>query len=178
MARLKSVKVEEAQGKTVELYSAIKGSLGGVPNLFQSLGNSPKALETFLGIGGGLKGSLLSGPEQGAIALVVAQANSCDYCLAAHTVLGGMQKLSPEEMAANRKGTSNDSKRKALIELTKEIVSEKGRVSDKSLSNFRSAGYTDAHVPEVLLSVIQNIYTNYFNNLNQTEIDFPLAPKI
>lgn len=178
MARLKSVKVEDAQGKTTELYSAIKGALGGVPNLFQALGNSPKALEIFLGIGGGLKGSLLSAPEQESIALTVAQANGCDYCLSAHTVLGGMVKLTPEEMVANRKGTSSDPKRKALIELTKEIVSEKGRVSDRALSSFKNAGYTDAHVPEVLLSVIQNIYTNYFNNLNQTEVDFPQAPKI
>lgn len=178
MSRLQSVSPEKAQGKTAELYSAIKASLGGVPNLFQALGNSPKALETFLGIGGGLKGSLLSSLEQGAIALTVAQANGCDYCLSAHTVLGGMLKLSPEEMVANRNGSSLDQKRKALIELTKEIVNEKGRISDKTLSNFKAAGYTDAHVPEVLLSIIQNTYTNYFNNLNHTEVDFPQAPKI
>lgn len=179
MSRLKKVSVEAAEGKTAELYSAIKGSLGGVPNLFQALGNNPRALEIFLGIGGGLKGGHLSGVEQGAIALTVAQFNGCDYCLAAHTAIGsGVLKLSNEEMSANRKGTSTDKKRQALIELTRQIVGEKGHVSDSALASFRAAGYTDAHVPEVLLAVIQNVFTNYFNNLNRTEVDFPAAPKI
>lgn len=178
MSRLKKVPVEVAEGKTAELYTAIKSSLGGVPNLFQTLGNNPRALEIFLGIGGGLKGGLLSAAEQGSIALTVAQSNGCDYCLAAHTVIGGMLKLSPEEMAANRKGTSTNKKTQSLIELTRQIVGEKGRVSDEAISSFRSAGYSDAHVSEVLLVVVQNIFTNYFNNLNKTEIDFPAAPHI
>jgi uncharacterized peroxidase-related enzyme len=178
MSRLQSVSVEEANGKTAELYSAIKSSIGGVPNIYQSLGNSPRALEIFLGIGGGLKGGLLSAQEQEAIALAVGQHNNCDYCLAAHTAIGGILKIPSEELVANRKGSSTDKKKEALLTLTKEIIDEKGYVSDTTLNNFRKAGYTDSHIPEVLLSIIQNTFTNYFNHINKTEVDFPAAPKL
>ena len=59
-----------------------------------------------------------------------------------------------------------------------EIVTEKGHVSDKTLKEFREAGYTDSQIPDVLFAVVENIYTNYFNHINQTEIDFPLTEKI
>ena len=178
MSRLSKVSPEEAVGKTADLYGAIKSSLGGVPNLFQGLGSNPRALEIFLGIGGGLKGGSLSLREQGSIALTLAQRNSCEYCLAAHTVLGKMGGLSETEMISNRMGGSEDHKKNALIKLVGEIVDKKGNVGDETLSSFRAAGYTDSHVGEVLLAVVQNIYTNYFNNLNRTEVDFPSAPKL
>ncbi len=178
MSRLSKVTAEQAEGKTAELYGAIKASLGGVPNLFQGLGTNPRALEIFLGIGGGLRGGSLNLREQGSIALTVAQRNSCDYCLAAHTVLGKMGGLSENEMLANRQGGSEDQKKNALIKFVGEVVDKRGNVSDETLRSFRAAGYTDAHVGEILLSVVQNIYTNYFNNLNRTEVDFPAAPQL
>lgn len=178
MSRLSKVTPEQAEGKTAELYGAIKASLGGVPNLFQGLGTNARALEVFLGIGGGLRGGALSNREQESIALAVAQRNTCDYCLAANTVLGKMGGLSEAEMLANRQGGSEDQKKNALLKFVGEVVEKKGNVSDETLKAFRAAGYSDAHVGEILLSVVQNIYTNYYNNLNRTEVDFPAAPKL
>lgn len=178
MSRITGVPLEKATGERAEIYSAIKGQLGAVPNLFRAIGESPRALKTFLGIGAGLKGGLLTGQEQNSIALAVAQMNGCDYCLAAHTALGKMGGHKEEEIIKNRKGQSDDLKRDALIKLVTEIVSEKGRASEQTYNNFLAAGYTHAHLPEVLLSIVQNVYTNYFNNFNGTEVDFPSAPKI
>ena len=176
MSRIKGISPEAATGHTAEVYGNIKKALGKVPNLFQGIGVNSNALQTFLGIGPSIK--LLSGAEQETIALVVAQKNNCSYCLAAHTLLGSMHGLNKDESIRIRKGASSDSKRQALINLVNEIVVEKGHVSDKALNDFRGVGYTDAHIPEVLLSVVQNIYTNYFNHINQTEVDFPAAEKI
>ena len=175
MSRISQVSVEQATGERAELYTAIKATLGSVPNLFQAVGASPRALKTFLGIGAGLRGGLLSGAESEAIALAVAQANGCDYCLAAHTVVGGMRGLKGEEVIRNRRAESSDPKRNALLTLVSEIVTKKGRVSDATYQAFINAGYTEAHVPEVLLVVTENIFTNYFNNLNGTDVDFPPA---
>lgn len=176
MSRLKSISVENATGHTAALYSDIKRNLGGVPNLFQALGPSPKVLENYFAMSAAQ--SSLSGGEKALIALAVAQVNSCDYCLAAHTVLGGMSKLSAEEMTAARRGESPNEKRDALVKFAREIVLEKGRVSDQTLENFLAAGYTEAQVPEVVLGVAQNIFTNYFNHVNQTDVDFPAVPKL
>lgn len=176
MSRLKSVTVDQATGQTAALYSAIKGQLGGVPNLFQALGTNAKVLETYLGLSAAQ--ASLSGAEKEAVALAVAQANSCAYCLAAHTALGKMSGLSEAEMISIRQGKSNDSKRQALVRFAREVVLEKGNVSDETLKTFKAAGYSESQVPEVVLAVVQNIFTNYFNHVNQTEVDFPAASKI
>jgi len=178
MSRIQKVEFEQATGETAELFGAIKKSIGMVPNLYQTVGTSPRALKTLLDIGGGLKGGLISAADQESIALVVAQSNGCDYCLAAHSTIGKMIGSPEEEILLNRKGKSKHQKREALLKLVSEIVSEKGRVSDTTYKAFLAAGFTEAHVPEILMSVIQSLYTNYFNNLNQTEVDLPTAQKI
>ncbi len=176
MTRIKSITPDQATGHTAEVYGAIKKALGGVPNLFQGVGVNSNVLQTYLGLGPSLK--LLSGAEQETIALVTSQKNNCDYCIAAHTVLGGMMGLKKEETLAIRKGNSADTKRQALVSFVSEVVSEKGRVSDRTLENLKQVGYTDAHVPEILLAIVATTFTNYFNHVNQTELDFPAADKI
>lgn len=176
MSRIKPVTVDQATGQTAQLYAAIKGQLGSVPNLFQAMGHAPKVLETYLGLSGAQVS--LSGVEKELIALVVAESNGCEYCLAAHTVLGKMNKLSESEIIAARKGQSTDSKHSALLNLTKEIVAKKGNISDEVFGSFIAAGFSASQIPEVVLAVSQNIFTNYLNNINYTEIDFPRAEKI
>ena len=41
--------------------------------------------------------------------------------------------------------------------------------------SFRSAGYSDAAVAEVVAHVSLNVLTNFFNSVAETEIDFPQA---
>ncbi len=176
MSRIKPVTVAQANGQTAQLYLAIKGQLGSVPNLFQAMGSTPKVLESYLGLSGAQES--LSGAEKELIALAVSEYNSCGYCLAAHTALGKMNSLTEDEMISARKGQSKDTKRNALLALTKEIMSKKGSISDEVFNSFVSAGYNSSQVPEVVLAITQNIFTNYLNNVNHTEIDFPIAPKI
>ncbi len=176
MSRIKSITPEQATGHTAEVYSAITKALGKVPNLFQAVGVNSNALQTLLGIGPSLK--TLSGSEKETIALVVAQKNNCNYCLSAHTVLAGMHGISKEETLNIRMGKPQGSKQQALVNFVGEIVTEKGHVSDKALNEFKAAGYSDAQVPDILFAVVENIYTNYFNHINRTEIDFPVAEKV
>ncbi len=178
MSRIQKISIEQATGETAELYSGIKKAIGVVPNLYQTVGNSSRALKTLLGIGSGIKGGLISAADQESIALAVAQSNDCDYCLAAHSTIGKMMGSPDEEVVLNRKGKSKDKKREALLSLVTEIVDRKGRVSDATYDSFLAAGFTEAHVPEVMVAVVQSLYTNYFNNLNHTELDFPSAPKL
>src|SRR5260370_27852375 len=41
------------------------------------------------------------------------------------------------------------------------------------VSNVRAAGFNDAEITEVVANVAVNIYTNYFNHVAQTVVDFP-----
>jgi AhpD family alkylhydroperoxidase len=52
------------------------------------LANSPAMLRGYLGLAGALDSGSLGAELREQIALAVAEANGCDYCLAAHTALG------------------------------------------------------------------------------------------
>ena len=57
----------------------------------------------------------------------------------------------------------------------KVIVAERGRVSDSDLAQVRAAGYSEAEITEIVATVSANIFTNYFNHVADTAVDFPLV---
>lgn len=176
MSRLNLLKPENASGQTAEIYSAIKKSMGKVPNLYQTVGNNSNVLQTVLSLGPSLK--LLDKKDQETIALVVGQFNNCEYCLAAHSLVATMNGITKDETIEIRRGESSESKRQALISFVREVLEKKGNVSDSILDTVKNAGYGEAHIPEIMLAVANNVFTNYFNNLNHTDLDFPAAQKI
>ncbi|MBC7846952.1 MAG: carboxymuconolactone decarboxylase family protein, partial [Flavobacterium sp.] len=45
------------------------------------------------------------------------------------------------------------------------------------IEKVKNAGYGDGQISEIIGVIALNVFTNYFNNVAQTEIDFPvLAP--
>jgi uncharacterized peroxidase-related enzyme len=179
MSRLKTTLPENAQEQLDEIYAAIKQSMGGiVPNVIQGLGNSPEVLKAYLQTIACLAKGNLSGSEREVVALVLSQDNRCEYCLAAHTMMGGMQGLSPDQMRMIRCGDPLEPKLAALVKFVHAILSQRGAVSDQELVDFRSAGYSDAQVPDVVLTIAMTIFTNHFNHVHQTVVDFPTAESV
>src|SRR5664279_2535953 len=76
-----------AVGKTKQLFDAVQGKLGLVPNLVRVLGTAPAALDGYLALSGALAGGTLSAKLREQIALTVAETNLCGYCLSAHTFI-------------------------------------------------------------------------------------------
>jgi uncharacterized peroxidase-related enzyme len=147
-----------------------------VPNLFRLVGNSPAALEGYLGLNGALAKGALEAPTRERIALAVAEVNGCDYCLSAHSYLGkNLAKLSDVEIAANRDGGSTDPKADAAVRFAVNLVKVRGHVSGADIQAVKAAGYTDAQVIEIVLHVALNTLTNYVNEMAKTEIDFPVV---
>ncbi len=168
--------IADAPAASHSLLEAVRSQLGSVPNLFRMVSNSPAALEGYLGLMGALNKGELSAQTRERIALVVAETNSCDYCLSAHTYLGKkVARLDDSEMAANRAGGSNDAKAAAAVRFAKQVVDARGRVSDADVQAIKAAGYSEAAVLEIVLTVALNIWTNYANHVAGTEIDFPVV---
>ena len=92
MPRITPVQPADASGKTKQMFDAVQAKLGLTPNLVKTLATSPAALEGYLGLNGALAGGALNVQLREQIALAVAQANSCEYCLAAHTALGSLAR--------------------------------------------------------------------------------------
>jgi uncharacterized peroxidase-related enzyme len=175
MSRLVIPSRDDVPETSKPILDAVHKQLGVVPNMFRLIALSPAALQGFTGNNAALARTLDVKTRE-RIALAVAQANACDYCLSAHTYLGlNLAKLSPEEVALNRAGASGDPKADAAVAFAAKIVRERGRVTDADIRAVRDAGFSDGHIVEILAVVAENIFTNLLNIVADTDIDFPVV---
>jgi len=139
----------------------------------RTMAQSPAVLEGYLGFGAALRRGRLPVGLQEQIALAVAETNSCDYCLSAHTALGRGAGLSNDELAASREARATDRKAAAALQFARVVVDRRGDVRDLDLAAVRAAGYSDGEIAEIIAHVALNVFTNYFNIANNVEVDFP-----
>ena len=175
MSRIPAIDPAAATGKAQDLLSAVKSKLGLVPNMTRVMVNSPAVLEGYLGLNGALARGSLQPKVREELALVVAQDNECDYCLSAHTAIGKMVGLTPEEIAQSREGRSTDEHVEAALTFAKRVLATRGAVSDRDLSAVRAAGFSDGEIAEIIAHVALNVLTNYFNKATEVDIDFPVV---
>jgi len=174
MNRLPIPTVETAPTASQPLLAAVKQQLGMVPNLMKVLAHSPAGLNAYLGFSAATAGGTLEGADRERIALAVAEANGCEYCLSAHTYLGkNVAKLSAEELDAARDARSADRRSEALLRFTRAVVDNRGQIDDSALEAFTAAGFGPDAAIEVVANVALNVFTNYVNNVARTTVDFP-----
>jgi uncharacterized peroxidase-related enzyme len=165
---------DSAPSASQPILDAVNAQLGVIPNLFRLVAQSPAALAGMTGLSGAL-GKTLDVKTRERIAIATAEVNGCDYCLSAHNYLGlNLAKISPEEIALNRKGASGDAKADAAVRFAAKVAQTRGKVGAEDLAAVRKAGYSDAQIIDVIAAVGENFLTNLFNNVAQTEIDFPV----
>lgn len=168
--------VADAPEAARPLLDAVGKQLGSVPNMFRAIATSPASLDGHLGMFGALGKGTLPAATRERIALAVAEINGCNYCLSAHTYLGkSLAKLDDAEMTANRNGASNDLKADAAVRFAAKVAQARGHITDSDFAAVKAAGYTDAQIVEIVQHVALNTWTNYFNEVFQTEIDFPVV---
>jgi len=178
MPRIKSVEPNEATGEVGEIYQSLEKQFGKVFNQFKAMGASPVALKAYVTLQDLISEGSLSPVEQETVRLITSQYNSCKYCTAAHTKVLEMHKLDEEETINIRQGTSAEEKRAALVAFTHTLLMKKGFASDDELKSFYDAGYTNDDIGVVITIIGQKMISNHFNNLNDTELDFPKAPEL
>jgi uncharacterized peroxidase-related enzyme len=153
----------------------VQKQLGVVPNMFRLLASSPAVLQGFTANNGALA-KALDVKTRERIALAVAQVNRCDYCLSAHSYLGlNLAKITPEEVALNRKGESSDAKANAAVRFATKIVRERGQVTNDDIKTVRDAGFSDGQIVEIVAVAVENVFTNLLNVVAETDIDFPVV---
>ena len=175
MSRLSIPALDAALEGSKTTLEAVNRQLGVVPNLFRLIGSSPAALTGFACFQGALA-KTFDVKTRERIALAVAQVNGCDYCLSAHTYLGlNLAKMSPEEIALNRKGASGDARAHALVAFATKVARDRGHVSETDIKAVRDAGITDAQIVEIVALIAENTFTNFLNEVAKTDIDFPVV---
>lgn len=177
MPRLNTIDPAATQGTVREIFD---GPLKGKHvNIFKGLANSPAGLKAYLGLADALGAGSLTQTEQEAIALALAQARDCGYCLAAHSAIGAQAGLAQDQILGARRGAvDGDARLNAVVRFALQLHEKKGFVDDRDLADFRAAGLDDGAVVDVIVAFTLNTLTNYFNHVNDTAVDFPAVPAI
>jgi uncharacterized peroxidase-related enzyme len=178
MPRIKPIQTSSATPEQERLLASVRKSTGSVPNLIATMAHSTAVAQAYIGFSQTLSRGVLSARTREKIILAVSEANQCEYCLAAHTALGLKAGLTREEMLAARRCESDSEKTRISLSLARQIVETRGHVSDEELDAARAAGLSDAEIAEVVGVTALSLFTNNFNHVAGTEIDFPVAPKL
>jgi AhpD family alkylhydroperoxidase len=160
-------------GETKRALDEAETRLGNSRNVMRTIANSPAALLGYLALDSALSVGILDPQLQAQIALAVAEANACRYCVAAHTVAGKLLGLDEAPIGAARRATSSDPKVAAALQFARAVAEYRGDLTDNEFDRIRRAGYTHEEIAEIIANVVLNIYANYFNTIAQTEIDIP-----
>ena len=175
MPRLQPVDPATATGKTKEVLDTINTKMGRVPNIFAIMANSPAAVQGYLNFGAALADGVLSAKARESIAIACAETNMCEYCLSAHTFIGKSIGMTDKELIKAQEITSEDPKTDAAVKFARLLLLRKADISNEEMAPLREAGLTDAEITEVVANVALNVFTNYFNHVAETEVDFPKA---
>ena len=159
------------------IFDNLKKGFGMVPNLFATFAHSETALATYLAFQNAK--SSISGKAREVVYLVVSQVNECEYCLAAHTMVGKMSGFSDEQIIEIRHGqVSFDTKLDALARLTKGITQSRGHVDQALVEAFFAAGWTKENLVDAIVLIGDKTVSNYLHSTTKIPVDFPAAPKL
>ena len=61
------------------------------------------------------------------------------------------------------------------VAFTRQVLATRGNVAESDLQAIRAAGFGDDEIVEIVANTALNIFTNYFNHVAGTEIDFPVV---
>ena len=173
MSNFDAVNPDLAVSRTRELLDEVQESMGMTPNMIKVLANSPEVLEGYLGFSGALAQGVLPRRLREQLALTVSEEHGCEYCLAARTTLGRMVGLSEQEIADARQATSVDIKTEVALRFARKLVQERGSVDNGDIERLHQVGFDEPAIIEIVAHVALSTFTNYFNYVARTAVDFP-----
>jgi len=178
MPRIPAINPEHATGQAAKLLEGIESKLGVAPNIMRTMANSPSVLQGYLDFSHALSKGNLSAKFREQIALAVSEVNDCQYCLSAHSAIGRSVGLSEEAIRDSRRGESPDTKEATALAFTRNVVENRGWVSDEDVAKLRKVGFSQGDIVELIANISLILFTNYFNHVAETEVDFPAVSKL
>lgn len=172
------VPIENPGEDTTILLNAVKKKMGSIPNFLRTMACSTAVLKSYLSYSQSLSVGSLPVRLREQIALLISEENKCNYCIAAHRMLGKGAGLTEQEVGDARVGISSNHKEQSALEFAKLVVRNHGHLTDAEVEKVRQSGYSDGEISEIIANVVLNIFTNYFNIIAETELDFPTAPSL
>jgi uncharacterized peroxidase-related enzyme len=177
MASFKIHTPENAPEQSRPMLKELHARLGFVPNIFGALAESPTALRAWLGLKTTVETGLLSPVERKIVTMTGSYLNNCSYCIAAGTTMGEKEGVSRDVLEALRSDKPlKDAKLEQLRQFTKAVMKRMGRPDQTDIDAVLKAGYTNAHILEVVAIISLNIMGNYVNHIVGTPLDKAFEP--
>lgn len=169
--------IDSAPEASRPLLRGLQASLGMVPNLAASMAESPPLLAGFLHLRRLFYEGSFTPAEVQVLALTNAGENGCGYCMALHTALALEAGVSAATVQALREGQPpREPRERALSNLSRRLVRERGRLREEDLAAFFAAGYAPAQALEVVLGVAVSILPNFAHHLTACPLDDAFQP--
>jgi uncharacterized peroxidase-related enzyme len=178
MQRISPIDPQTATGAAKDLMETARRDMGMVPNILRAMAHSPATLESYLGFKSAMAKSSLDAKTREAIALAVSEENGCRYCVSAHGAKGRTLGMSSEQVEDARRGRATERRTELALRFALELVRERGQASQETLDTLQAEGFGEAALAEIVALVALNTFSNYFNHVARTEIDFPVAAEI
>jgi len=177
MQRLNSVNPEQAEGRAKELFDTVQQAFGVVPNAAKVMANSPAVLESFLAFSQAMGQAGIGAKLHNQVKLSTSESNSCDYCASLLSAVGPSAGLTADDILAGRTASAEDHRTDAALKFAEAVLESRGKVSDTQLATLRDAGFDDGEIVEIVASVVLGCFTNFLNNVADTDLDFaPVEP--
>jgi AhpD family alkylhydroperoxidase len=155
----------------------LRASLGTIPNLAASMAESPSLLAGFLHLRRLFYEGSFTPTEVQILALTNAFENGCEYCMALHSALALQAGASAATVEELRRGQPPlEPRERALSDLSRRLVRERGHLRDEDLEAFLAAGYARHQALEVVLGVAVSILPNFAHHLTRCPLDDSFLP--
>jgi uncharacterized peroxidase-related enzyme len=176
-ARVAIPTAENVLAESKPILDNYKKNLGVVPNFFSLISRSPDVLKATANTHA-ILGKSLGHKTRERIHIMTAEVNGCNYCLSAHTYVGGkFTGLTKEDMELARVGHSTDPHADAALQFTYKVAKSRGHITTADVEAVRAAGYTDEQIIDLVAETAFSFTTNLFNNTFKTDID-PTFPAL
>jgi uncharacterized peroxidase-related enzyme len=172
MTTFKIYTAGNAPEKSRPILKDVQDKLGFVPNIVGAMAESPATLRAWTDVKGIIETGQLSPIERKIVGMTTSYLNNCGYCIAAGTTIAEKEGLPKDVIEALRADRAlKDAKLEQLRLFTKAVLKRLGRPEKADIDAFRKAGYTNAHVLEVVLGVTHSILGNYINHIAEAPLD-------
>ena len=161
-----------APAASAPILKAVGAAWGVVPNLHGVLAESPAALEAYGALWTLAEKTSFTPVERNIAYLAIIYENECEYCMAGHSGLSKMQGVAAGHIAAIRENRPlSDERLEALRAFAAKVTRNRGVVAEGDVAAFKTAGFTNQSVLDLLVLAAAKLISNYTNHLAETPND-------
>lgn len=172
MSRFAPHTVDTAPEGARELLTQVSNKYGFLPNLMATMAESPELAKAYAALGELFGQTGFTATEQQVVLLTISRLNGCDYCVAAHSTIAGIEQVPADVVESIRTDQPiADARLEALRRFAARVVEQRGWVSEAQVEEFLAAGFDKRRVFDVILGAAMKTVSNYTNHVAETPLD-------